>query len=297
MERTCRSWRKVVIAGNDDLSMPDVGSIGKGKRTNLWRDLALSGFPLLPSIVAALRDDDVNNNDESSIVANKARRGNPFSWKALYRSQFCATKCNARRIYLPKTSAKDYIFSHEFTRKSTGCRLFINSNRGLQTPSLWNQQVEDTTQEGFPYYEGPVDPRLVTHLGENPFSEENLKDVSVRIVVTRISDMKAVELAASKCLPNEPTELTHYTNFTDDKGNLVFCDLEYDEQFAPVVAERSEESWIIYVFLNCSSGRIRTVLEHRIVLESGHVEYHGYDDLKNEVFLEYLETQCPWPEN
>ena len=199
MERTCRSWRKVVIEGdsNPQVLVANAQSLEERMQACLWRDLALMIFPALPSIVKALQDKERKGTPHSGHLTGDAKA--IFSWKSMYRSQHCVAKLPTfySPRYCPKTSVDDYIFSYEFRRHLTNELLFVTSGRiDEESPQLWYQEIIPSNDGELPKLKGPADPRLIALLGDDPFSETKIRDIDLRVVVTRISDMKAVELSS-----------------------------------------------------------------------------------------------------
>ena len=165
------------MEGNDDPDIPRKNAKDKVKANPscLWRDLALTQFPRLASLVPVLLarnggddddDDDEKNNPHPSLVTL-------FSWKVQYRAQSLATKQSHPSIYQPKTKPEDYIFSYEFYRccdfDIEPHLLFVTSGKGWFTPRLWNQELEDIGAGEVPVCKGPLDPELVARLGTHPF--------------------------------------------------------------------------------------------------------------------------------
>ena len=317
MERTCRSWRKVVMEGNGDMKIPDVSDLNSAAKTVcLWRDLAMAKFPaVLPSIVKALKDFNEESSSDSRANSDDDDRKN-FSWKSLYRSQFCVVKRGeSHPNFRPKTSCQDYIFSYEFRRFSTEEILFVTSAVGDVTPELWDQDIF-WDGVGLPQCKGPVDPKLVAHLGDDPFSEKKLKNIDIRVVVTRISDMKAVELTSSLCLASKTTE----KDVNYDEGGccvLIWKSIRFrhnpqylwsfEQPSSPrdyvaneyVILPSSgghDVKWTLRLEFHCDSGCIYVGMEKHIVLWDRYGDLGGAHalDCDDERILEYLETRCPF---
>lgn len=323
MERTCRSWRKIVIDGNGDMKISDTSN-GNEEKVSLWRDLALTKVPALPSIVKALQDKEhlrggsLNNDDGIRDLTNYPTFSRPppkwaLSWKNMFRSQHCvATKpMYYSPAYSPKTSVNDYILSYEFRRFSTKELLFVTSG-GIdkESPQLWNQDIVLGHDGEFPKLKGPVDPKLVARLGDDPFTKTKVRDIGVRVVVTRITDMKAVELSSSLCLTIYPSMVVGDVDYHDRKCFLTFAsehchpdDVPDDEgpvaiskySFAPNL-HRNDAKLTLFLKFCCNTGCIRFLVDYHtvdIVEEDGDTEYQLESCQPREI-LEYLETRCPF---
>ena len=311
MERTCRPWRRVVMGGNDDPELPDgvCGDDGddggdddddenkkakekvKAKPSCLWRDLALTQFPRLASISKLVGD----GSDPT------CRRGDDkkFSWKMLYREQFrVSSRIQPVGRYQPTTELSDYIFSFEFRGIRDDELLFVTSCRGDErTPKLWDQNIEYHDGSAIPICQNPVDPRLVSRLGNNPFAEETLvNQITANVIVTRLSDMKAVKVATKYFDPRDG-------EYTDDDGDLVWKNDVGGNTFMPVKASSSPYNLTFY--LSCESGRIlfeinQAELEWGFIVE-GSMERENLrvetSYCRTHAILRYLECQCPWPDN
>ena len=111
MERTCRPWRRVVMEGNDDPDIPrkDAKDKVKANPSCLWRDLALTQFPRLASLVPVLLARNGDDDDDDSDEKNSSQPSlvTPFSWKVQYRAQSLATKQSHPSIYQPRTKPED----------------------------------------------------------------------------------------------------------------------------------------------------------------------------------------------
>ena len=169
MERTCKSWRNVIMEGDNGVDIGDTPC--------LWRDLALAKFPRLTPLVQA--------------VQARSKADSKHSWKGLYRVNADAHQLSSRRMgigswaYRPKTSWDDYFLTVEFHRD--GDILFVASGKGDRTPPLWEQEV-DHDDDGYIICKGPLDPRLSSWLGSHPFDEEKLRNITARVLITRLSD-------------------------------------------------------------------------------------------------------------
>ena len=296
MERTCRPWRRVVMEGDNDPEIPGGGGDDgdgddetKKAKPSLWRDLALAAFPRLASILKLVYSPDPNGR-------RRAIKG--FSWKTLYRKQFQASRTQPVGPYQPTTKMSDYIFSFEFRDRGNEL-LFVTSCRGDETtPELWDQKVEYADEFNmFPVIcQGPVDPRLVTRLGNNPFAEETLSHITAKVIVTRLSDMKAVELASKCWNPRDGEGSAIYQ--TDVDGNLVW---EKDiatanlNKFLPVKASSSSVLMHLAFYLICESGCIMFEISHAELDDESNDVETSYCSVQS--ILGYLECHCPWPEN
>ena len=111
MERTCKSWRKVSIEGNDGGDMGDTPC--------LWRDLALAKFPRLTPLVEAVRA--------------RSKADPKHSWKGLYRvNSEAKRRCDARSNaipHVPTTALDDYFHAVEFRRGVD--LLFVTSGTSI----------------------------------------------------------------------------------------------------------------------------------------------------------------------
>ena len=101
MERTCKSWQEVIIEGD--------GAVDMGGNPCLWRELALTEFPRLSTIV-----------ELAGTTLASAKTNTNHSWKALYRTnaearRLCDSKIDAKHRQ-QTTSWKDYAIVVEFRR-------------------------------------------------------------------------------------------------------------------------------------------------------------------------------------
>ena len=277
MERTCRSWRKVVIVGNCVMELP--GCDESTPKVCLWRDLALATFPALPSIVTALPS-------KGCVIS--------LSWKLLYRSQLETSKGRVREDYKPTTTLDDYIFTYEFRRQYNNRSLFITSGLGKRTPPIWKQETKRAVDSYLPVCD-VVDPSLAKCLGEDPLSANTLSRICARVVVTRISDMKAVELVTSSCLGEHERDWDPICN-----GKLVFsmnCDDEgyWRREFLPTIPEHTDR-WMMLFRLDVSNGQVhlgmkREIMQNVACMLKTEIQLDFPDDAG---ILWYLEKVCPW---
>ena len=114
MERTCKSWRKVIMEGNDGVDM--------GETPCLWRDLALTKFPRLTPLVEAVRA--------------RSKADPKHSWKGLYRVNADAHRLSRERMdpedYQPKTCWKDYFLTVEFRDREDDLLFVCYSSRQVE---------------------------------------------------------------------------------------------------------------------------------------------------------------------
>ena len=224
----------------------------------------------------------------------------------MYRSQHCVAKLPAyySPCYCPKTTVDDYIFTYEFRRHLTNELLFVTSG-GIdeESPQLWSQNTSRGRDSEFPKLKGPADPRLIALLGDDPFSETKIWDIDIRVVVTRISDMKAVELSSFLCLAIEPDSDIEYHN---EGCSLIMASERFGDgddevisryTFAPNLL-RNDAKWTLSLIFSCNTGCIRFCLERHIVVEQDSSSA-PLDEVASNMcdpcqILEYLETRCPF---
>ena len=287
MERTCKSWRTVVLEGNDDAKM-------KEDKPCLWRDLALAEHPSIGSIAEVLMDACTEQDGSTN-----------FSWKGLLRSHRQAFKASEKPDappYQPRTDLTDYIFTVEFHKSGDGNDkkvLFTTSGRGLRTPRLWNQEVGIDEDEHYLYVRpkgDDLDAELKKRLGDDPFSEKQLSEMKARVTVTRCSDMSMVELVSG--IPVEEEWGVDY-----EEGKNIYFQEEWYEQEIPQGCLITDATDVVDSYNGCV-----TVNEHSLELrlslktQSGRVQVgflsmgrHGEKDVDCDDVLKYLEVQCPWP--
>ena len=279
MERTCRSWRKAVVERNDDAVMDD--------KPNLWRDLTLAEFPRLPSILA---------------LAYRIER---ISWKDLYRTQLQAKVRPDKDHhpgdykYEPKTNWKDYITTVEFYRD--GKFLFATSGIGDRTPPLWSQKIESDDSDGLPVCSRPLDPELIKKMGDDPFGKAILERTTARVIVTRLSDMKAVELSRFSRMTFNLDRTNGVVNFHggfstvwdgDGTGGLPLVrKIRYSYH-----EENDTELELGFNFC-FATGTIIIFFERMLRDRSGGEIDYDFDEVTLTDEMMYLEMQCPWPNN
>ena len=284
MERACKSWRKIIIEGD--------GAVDMGDTPCLWRELALRKFPRLVSIVNVL-------------TGTGSASGAVHSWKALYRTNAEAkSRCEGGTYfntseYRPSSSWNDYVITVEFRRYGKDELLFVTSARGDRTSPLWNQAVEldDEHQDVYNHKiicKGSVDPELSSRLGVGPFSQENLRNITARVAVTRLSDLSVVEIVS--------------VSYDDDAGpwdadgNLRFSDF-YDESiFLPVgIITKSRNGKPAHLFSHTLRVKFRLTPSNGVVIltfqhwESSDGDSGSWGSMTKAEIMLYLETLCPWP--
>ena len=277
MERTCKSWRRVVMEGNDD---PDITS----KKPSLWRDMVLGWNPTIASVAEALIDSPTGTTSQGAGVSG-------FSWKGLLQAHWGASmRRGTPAPYQPHTQLTDYIFTVEF--RSGDEFLFATSGRGLRTPKLWNQNVAFDAHRGV--IEGDLDPEIGKRLGDDPFNADQLKNMTARVLVTKVSDMSIVELAR-----------VHI-----DAGNIWYSGIDgigfeprSNSPCLPKTRLVTAEKNVYYDGYNeCALVRNHSLQLH-LTLEpkTGEVSLgfvlvgQDIDFLSPLETLIYLEVQCPWP--
>lgn len=283
MERTCRSWRKVVIERNDDAVVDD--------RPNLWRDLTLAKFPRLPSILTLL-----------------VHRMDQISWKDLYRTQFQAKVRDDEHHYpedykyQPKTGWKDYITTVEFYRE--GKFLFATSGIGDRTPPLWNQKIESRDSNGLPVCAKPLDLELTKRMGDDPFGVATLERTSARVIVTRLSDMKAVELSRSSPMTFNVDRTNDLEDFDGNSDRETIWDgRRYGAARLPLVRnirysyhEENDSDLELGFNFHATTGQIFIFFERvRRDRDGYEIPFEYNDELTFTDEMMYLEIQCPWP--
>ena len=283
MERTCKAWRNLVLEGDSRAGVVS-------DEPCLWRDLALAEDPSIGSVAAVLMDTEQDGPTN-------------FSWKGMLRSHQRASKASEEPSlppYQPRTKLSDYIFTVEFhVRDDDNDKtvLFTTSGRGLRTPQLWDQEVDEALEV---LDRGVLDPELEKRLGDDPFSQ--LHEMRARVTVTRCSDMSMVELLSS--LPVEEDEPV------DEADRLIYFQDRWRERGIPRgclvadrsdVVDRSEYRGMSCVMVVDYKMELRLYLETQtggVGLEFLCVESGGSGREKNVDcvdVLKYLEMQCPWP--
>ena len=280
MERTCRSWRRVVVERNDDAAMDD--------KPNLWRDLTLANFPRLPAIL--------------TLLVHRIER---FSWKDVFWAQFRSMVGPDKYHdpenykYQPKTSWKDYITTVEFWR-DPGEFLFATSGIGDETPPLWSQKFEPRDSDGLPVCVRPVVPELTKRMGDDPFGVADLKRTYARVIVTRLSDMKSVELSRRCC--------SAMTFNVDRTNEVVDFDAEVDTIWdgrvrLPLVRkicyswhEENDSELELGFRFSAATGAVVIFFERIRRDENGDEIPSNFDEAEVTFTDEmmYLEIQCPW---
>ena len=281
MERTCRSWRRVVVERNNDAVVDD--------KPNLWRDLTLAEFPRLHSIL--------------TLLVNRIAL---VSWKDLHRTQFQARvrpdECHLldpeNYEYQPKTNWKDYITTVEFFRD--GKFLFATSGIGFgcETPQLWSQKIEsrDIDSDDLPVCVRPLDTELTKRMGDDPFGVTNLERIDASVIVTRLSDMKAVRLSRRMTLNVDRT----YVSFGGDREvSTIWDGRKYGTGGLPLVRKihysyevNGSELELAFAFTP-ATGTIAVFFERIWRDEDG--DFLDVGDVTFTDEMMYLETQCPWP--
>lgn len=300
MERTCKSWRTVVLEGNDGVKMTD-------DKPCLWRDLALAEHPNIRSIAEVLMD------------ASCAEQDGPtnFSWKGLIRSHRQAFKSSEKPEpppYQPRTKLTDYIFTVEFHTSGDDDNdkkvLFTTSGRGLVTPQLWDQEV-GVVENDYGYLrirpKGALDPELKKRLGDDPFDDDQVYNMRARVTVTRRSDMSMVELVSDLPVPKE--EGPGFVDYCDGEY-ITFQDFSEQRQRVPqgcmivdaedIVAPVGNGCLSVYecslrlsLDLEPQTGRVTLEIIRSVSGES--IGILDEEDPKPDGALKYLEVQCPWP--
>jgi len=292
MERTCKSWRIVVLDGNAIFKMADDAD----KKPCLWRDVALAD--------SSVRD--------IAVVLMDAKEDGPtnFSWKGLLRSFRQSTRVNQKPdlpLYQPRTKLTDYIFTVEFY-KGDGEEevIFTTLGRGLRTSQLWSQEIKVERNGLLPVPVGKVDPELVKRLGSRPFDGERLQNMKARVRVTRCSDMSTVELVS--CVP------WYWENSTAEK--LLFEERSFSQELPRRTEQNIERgeafdrSLELRINLETQSGRVHLEFASRTYAVGdiqfsnhfGDIQFSnpfGGDFVPPPLYpllypLKYLEVQCPW---
>ena len=278
MERTCKSWRKIIIEGD--------GAVDRGDTPCLWREVALSKFPRLVSIVNVL-------------TGTGSASGAVHSWKALYRTNAEAKSlCEGGTyfgisVYRPRGTWNDYVITVEFRRRGNEL-LFVTSSRGERTSPLWNQAVEVIFNAHQISCKGSVDPELSSRLGVDPFSEKNLGSITAHVAVTRLSDLSVVELGSA----------TYYEDNgpADADGNLRFCDYDDENIFLPIgIITKSRNGKPAHLLSNALRVEFRLTPSNGVVIltfqhwESSDGDSGSWGSMTKAEIMLYLETLCPWP--
>ena len=270
MERTCKSWRRVIIEGD--------GAVDMGDNPCLWRELALAEFPRLSSIV-----------ELAGTTSASAKPNTYHSWKALYRTNAearrrCDSKIDAKHRQ-QTTSWNDYAIVVEFRRGDE--QLFVASGRGDFTSPLWKQAIEFDDNGGEVICKGPLDPELSSRLGVDPFSQLNLRSITAQVVVTRLSDLSVVELGSATY------------DYTNDDGIIMWNHDNGGNAYLPIGITKSSCDTPAHVFsdhlrmqfeLSPSDGVVALYFQRWVGHDSEWVNM-----ATSEEELLYLETQCPWP--
>ena len=153
-----------------------------------------------------------------------------------------------------------------------------------------------------PVCNGPLDPELVSRLGEHPFFGEYLDCTKISVSVTRISDMKVVELGTIRRQPplNSPLDSLQSENYTDMDGDLYWGGCEHESHgddfvFLPEYSDRRRLR--LRLWFTPASGKIFLRME-RVELSGWRGERTANaSELTDIDTLMYLERQCPWPES
>lgn len=244
----------------------------------LWRELALAKFPRLTPLVEAVR--------------SRSTPDPKHSWKALYRVNSDAHRLSRERVgiesmaYRPKTSwDDDYFLTVEFHRG--GDILFVASGTGCRTFPLWDQEI-DYDNDGGIICKDPLDPRLISRLGTDPFDEEKLRHIAARVLITRLSDLSVVELG------------TVFYN-REDGGDLIWDGSDSENVFLPVgIAIPHDSDKTAHVYSNHMRTKLRMEAEDGTVIlffEKLSEESAGeWEEVEENSELAYLEMHCPWPE-
>ena len=283
MERTCKSWRNVIIEGD--------GTVDMGDDPCPWRELALAKFPRLVFIANVL-------------TGTGSASGAVHSWKALYRTNAEAKSLCEGGTYLdisghrPRGTWDDYVVTVEF-RGDEDELLFATSGRGGRTSPLWNQAVEvkdvyDVLDDHKITCKGSVDPELSSRLGVDPFGRKNLRSFTAHVAVTRLSDLSVVELGPA----------TYDDNYgpTDADGNLRFRDYDDGNIFLPIgTITKSRNGKTAHLFSNAlrvefrltpSNGVVKLTFQHWEGIDDNSGHWMSMTEAET---MMYLETLCPWP--
>lgn len=271
MERTCKSWRNVIMEGDNGVDIGDTPC--------LWRDLALAKFPRLTPLVEAVRA--------------RSTADSKHSWKALYRVNADAHRLSRlgeeTESYQPKTSWNDYFLTVEFRRGDT--LLFVASGEGDRTSPLWCQNV-DYGDSGGIICKGPLDPNLKSNAkpGPDPFFVENLRNITARVLITRLSDLSVVELGELGF--NEDNDVR------SSGGDLLWGGHDYNEGLLPIgISSVSDSDKPFHIW--SSSKRMKlwiTPADGEVILHLDERCGDGWYVSETSEELAYLEMQCPWPQ-
>ena len=127
-----------------------------------------------------------------------------------------------------------------------------------------------------------------------PFSQENLRNITARVAVTRLSDLSVVEIVS--------------VSYDDDAGpwdadgNLRFSDF-YDESiFLPVgIITKSRNGKPAHLFSHTLRVKFRLTPSNGVVIltfqhwESSDGDSGSWGSMTKAEIMLYLETLCPWP--
>ena len=250
--------------------------------------MVLGGNPTIASVAEALVDSPTGTTSQGVGISVSV---SGFSWKGLLQAHWGASnKMRNPAPYQPRTQLTDYIFTVEF--RSGDEFLFATSGRGLLTPKLWNQDFEFDAHRGV--VKGDLDPEISKRLGDDPFNTDQLKNMTARVLVTKVSDMAMVELAR--------VQIDAESTFFDSDGNICFESCSHSP-CVPTTRLVTDENNVYYDGYNeCAvvhnhSLRLRLELDAKsgevsveFVLEGQDIDY-----LSSLETLIYLEVQCPWP--
>ena len=279
MERTCKSWQEVIIEGD--------GAVDMGGNPCLWRELALTEFPRLSTIV-----------ELAGTTLASAKTNTNHSWKALYRTnaearRLCDSKIDAKHRQ-QTTSWKDYAIVVEFRRGDE--LLFVASGRGDVTSPLWDQVVE-FDDDGEVICKGPLSSELSSRLGADPFNQVNLKSITVQVVVTRLSDLSVVELGSATYDYTNDDGDTMLKMWNHNKGGNSYLPIEITKSSGDTPAHVFSEHLRMQFLLSPSNGEVILSFQRWRGNDDGDdfdVGDWEYMTTAEEELL-YLETQCPWP--
>ena len=169
--------------------------------------------------------------------------------------------------------------------------LFVASGKGDLTSPLWCQEI-DYDDDGGIICKGPLDPRLSSLLGRDPFHEAELRHVNARVLITRLSDLSVVELGETYYNEDE--------NARENRGDLAWDGSDSENALLPVgiaISRDSDETAHVYsnhmrmkLWLGAEDGRVRLCFEELSDEYAGEWTWAGENGE-----LACLEMQCPWP--
>lgn len=185
----------------------------------------------------------------------------------------------------------DYAITLEFSRGQQ--LLFVASGRGCRTSPLWLQELE-FSDDGDVVCES-LDPELSSRLGESPFDEENLRDITIRVIVNRLSDLSVVELGSlSYDKANDDASDNEYLEWNglgDDSATLPVGTSISENDGKP--AHVHSDNLRMKLTLDPRDGEFTLWFQKWSASEDNY--YGRWVNMDSIEELMYMKKQCPWP--